>query len=97
VDTESHFAGLRFMDVRDLKGTVLLDADGTTLGSVAAVLSRLDGAVDILAAEDTSRRRVLRVSLDDVEIDEMGRLWRRPACRYYRIAVPVPVESLTER
>jgi hypothetical protein len=97
MDTEWQFAGLRFLDVHDLKGTAVLDADGTSLGSVGAVLPRLDGAVDILVSEDTPRGRVFRVDLDDVEIDELGRLWRRPGWRVYRVAVPAPAESLTER
>ena len=97
MDTEWQFAGLRFLDVRDLKGTVVLDADGTRLGSVGAVLPRLDGAVDVLIDKDTPRGRVFRVALDDVEIDALGRLWRRPGWRLYRIAVPAPAESLTER
>jgi hypothetical protein len=37
------------------------------------------------------------VALDDVEIDELGRLWRRPGWRVYRVAVPATAESLTER
>jgi hypothetical protein len=97
VETGWQFAGLRFLDVRSLKGTTLLDADGQKLGSVAAVVPRLEGAVDLLVAEDDSRARVLRVSLDDVEIDELGRLWRRPGWRAYRVIVPSPAESLTER
>ena len=97
MSNELRFAGLRFLDVRDLKEAPVLDVDGTPLGSVAAVLPQRDGAVDVLVAEDTPRRRVFRASLDDLEIDERGRLWRRPASRYYRIAVPAPVESLTER
>jgi hypothetical protein len=97
VDTEFRFAGLRFLDVRDLRGTAVLDADGALLGSVGAVLPRLDGAVDILIAEDTPRGRVFRVALDEVEIDELGRLWRRPGWRVYRVAVPAPAESLTDR
>ena len=97
MDTEWRFAGLRFLDVRDLKGTAVLDTDGSKLGHVGAVLPGLDGAVDILIAEDTPRVRVFRVALDDVEIDELGRLWRRPGWRVYRVAVPAPAESLTER
>ena len=97
MDTQWQFAGLRFLDVRDLRGTAVLDADGARLGSVGAVLPRLDGAVDILIAEDTPRGRVFRVALDDVEIDELGRLWRRPGWRVYRVAVPATAESLTER
>ena len=97
MDTEWQFAGLRFLDVRDLKGSTVLEADGTRLGSVGAVLPRLDGAVDILINEATPRGRVFRVALDDVEIDELGRLWRRPGWRLYRVVVPAPAESLTER
>ncbi len=97
MDTELHFAGLRFMDVLDLRGAPVLGADGATLGSVAAVLPRLDGAIDILVAEDTPRGRVVRIVLEDLEIDELGRLWRRPAWRALHIAVPAPAESLTER
>lgn len=97
MDTEWRFAGLRFLDVRDLKGTAVLDTDGSKLGHVGAVLPGLDGAVDILIAEDTPRGRVFRVALDDVEIDELGRLWRRPGWRVYRVAVPAPAESLTDR
>jgi hypothetical protein len=37
------------------------------------------------------------VALDEVEIDELGRLWRRPGWRVYRVAVPAATESLTER
>ncbi|MGD0448553.1 MAG: hypothetical protein ABSB36_08055 [Candidatus Dormibacteria bacterium] len=97
MNTEWQFAGLRFLDVRDLKGTAILDTDGARLGSVGAVLPRLDGAVDILIDKDTPRGRVFRVALDDVEIDELGRLWRRPGWRVYRVAVPAAAESLTER
>jgi hypothetical protein len=97
MDTEWQFAGLRFLDVRALKGTAVLDADGTSLGSVGAVLPRLDGAVDILIDMDAPRGRVFRVALDGVEIDELGRLWRRPGWRVYRVAVPAAAESLTER
>ena len=97
MDTEWRFAGLRFLDVRDLKGTAVLDTDGSKLGHVGAVLPRLDEAVDILISEDTPRGRVFRVALDDVEIDELGRLWRRPGWRVYRVAVPAPAESLTDR
>jgi hypothetical protein len=97
MDTEWQFAGLRFLDVRDLRGAAVLDADGTSLGSVGAVLPRLDGAIDILIDKDTPRGRVFRVALDDVEIDELGRLWRRPGWRVHRVAVPAPAESLTER
>jgi hypothetical protein len=46
---------------------------------------------------DTPRGRVFRVALDGVEIDELGRLWRRPGWRVYRVAVPAAAESLTER
>ena len=97
MDTEWQFAGLRFLDVRDLKGTTVLDAAGARLGNVGAVLPRLDGAVDILFDEDAPRGRVFRVALDDVEIDELGRLWRRPGWSVYRVAVPAPADSLTER
>ena len=97
MDTGWQFAGLRFLDVRDLRGASVLDPDGGTLGSVAAVLPLAGGAVDLLVADDTRRRRVLRIGLDDLEIDELGRLWRRPAWRAHRIAVPAPAESLTER
>jgi len=97
MNTEWQFAGLRFLDVRDLKSTAILDTDGARLGSVGAVLPRLDGAVDILIDKDTPRGRVFRVALDDVEIDELGRLWRRPGWRVYRVAVPAAAESLTER
>ena len=97
METDWRFAGLRFLDVRDLRGSTVVEADGTSLGSVSAVLPRLDGAVDVLVAEDTPRGRVFRVALDEVEIDELGRLWRRPEWRAYRVAVPVPAESLTER
>ena len=38
MDTEWRFAGLRFLDVRDLKGTAVLDTDGSKLGHVGAVL-----------------------------------------------------------
>jgi hypothetical protein len=37
------------------------------------------------------------VALDDVEIDELGWLWRRPGWRVHRAAVPAAAESLTER
>jgi hypothetical protein len=97
VDTEWQFAGLRFLDVRDLKGTAVLDPDGARLGNVSAVLPRLDGAVDILIDTDSPRGRVFRLALNDVEMDELGRLWRRPGWRVYRVAVPAPAESLTER
>lgn len=97
MDTQWQFAGLRFLDVRDLRGSAILDAGGARLGSVAAVLPRLDGEVDILVDEDTPRGRVFRVALDDVEIDDLGRLWRRPGWRLYRVAVPAAAESLTER
>jgi hypothetical protein len=97
MNTEWQFAGLRFLDVRDLKGSTVLEADGTRLGSVGAVLPRLDGAVDILIDKDTPRGRVFRAALDDVEIDELGRLWRRSGWRLYRVAVPAPADSLTER
>ena len=97
MDTEWRFAGLRFLDVRDLKGTAVLDTDGSKLGHVGAVLPRLDGAVDILISEDTPRGRVVRVALDDGEIDELGWLWRRPGWRGHRVAVPAAAESLTER
>ncbi len=97
MDTEWQFAGMRFLDVRDLKGTAVLDADGASLGKVSAVLPRLDGAVDLLIDTDTSRGRVFRVALDEVEIDELGRLWRRPGWRLHRVAVPAPAGSLTER
>jgi hypothetical protein len=97
VDTEWRFADLRFLDVRDLKGTAVLDTDGSELGHVGAVLPRLDGAVDILISEDTPRGRVFRVALDDVEIDELERVWRRPGWRLHRVAVPAAAESLTER
>lgn len=97
MDTEWRFAGLRFVDVRDLRGASVLAADGTGLGTVSAVLPRLDGAVDVLVSPDSPRGRVLRVGLDEVEIDELGRLWQRPEWRAYRVAVPVPAESLTER
>jgi hypothetical protein len=97
MNTEWQFAGLRFLDVPDLKGSTVLEADGTRLGSVGAVLPRLDGAVDILIDKDTPRGRVFRVALDDVEIDELGRLWRRSGWRLYRVTVPAPAESLTER
>ena len=97
MDTEWQFAGLRFLDVRDLKGTAVLDADGASLGNVSAVLPRLDGAVDVLIGTDSPRGRVFRVALDDVEIDELGRLWRRPGWTVHRVVVPAPAESLTER
>ena len=97
MDTEWQFAGLRFLDVRDLKGTTVLVAAGARLGNVGAVLPRLDGAVDILIDEDAPRGRVFRVALDDVEIDELGRLWPRPGWRVHRVAVPAAAESLTER
>jgi hypothetical protein len=97
VDTGWQFAGLRFLDVRDLRGATVLDAGGATLGSVAAVLPRLDGAVDVLIGEESARGRVHRAALDDLEIDELGRLWRRPDRSAYGIAVPAPAESLTER
>ena len=97
MDTEWRFAGLRFLDVRDLKGTAVLDTDGSKLGHAGAVLPRLDGAVDILISEDTPRGRVFRVALDDVEIDELGWLWRRPGWRVHRVAVPAAAESLTVR
>ena len=97
MDTEWRFAGLRFLDVRDLRGASVLAADGSGLGTVAAVLPRLDGAVDVLVTEACLNGRVLRVALDEVEIDELGRLWRRPEWRAYRVAVPMPAESLTER
>ena len=64
MDTDWRFAGLRFLDVRDLRGSTVVEADGTSLGSVSAVLPRLDGAVDVLVAEDTPRGRVFRVALD---------------------------------
>ena len=95
--TEWQFAGLRFLDVRDLRGATVLDVEGASLGTVSAVLPRLDGAVDVLVAEESPRGRVFRVALNDVEIDELGRLWRRPRWRAHRIAVPAQVESLTER
>lgn len=97
MDTEWRFAGLRFLDVRDLKGASVVDAGGRGLGTVSAVLPRLDGAIDVLVAEDSPRGRVLRVALDEVEIDELGRLWRRPEWRVHRVAVPAPAQSLTER
>ena len=107
MDTRSQFAGLRFLDVRRLKGAPVLDADATTLGSVAAVLPFSDGTVHMLVGEDAPRGRVLRLPLDELEIDELGRLWRRPAWSACRIALRVPVaplpvetfraESLTER
>lgn len=97
MNTEWQFAGMRFLDVRDLRGADVLDSDGTSLGSVVAVLPRIDGAVDILIDTDTPRGRVFRVALDEVEIDELGRLWRRPGWRVYRVAVPAAAESLTER
>jgi hypothetical protein len=97
VDTEWRFAGLRFLDVRDLKGTAVLDTDGSKLGHVGAVLPRLDEAVDILISEDTPRGRVFRVALDDVEIDELGRPRWRHGWRVHRVAVPTVAKSLTER
>jgi hypothetical protein len=97
VDTEWRFAGLRFLDVRDLRGASVVDPEGRGLGTVTAVLPRLDGAIDVLVTEDSPRGRVLRVALNEVEIDELGRLWRRPEWRAYRVAVPVPAGSLTER
>jgi len=97
VDTKWRFAGLRFLDVRDLRGATVLDGDGRGLGTVSAVLPRLDGAVDVLVTEDSPRGRVLRVALDEVEIDELGRLCRRTEWRVHRVAVPVPAEAVTER
>lgn len=97
METEWQFAGLRFLDVRQLKGATVCDSGGENLGAVAALLPRLDGAVDVLVAEVAPRGRVVRVALDELEIDELGRLWRRPRWRTYRIAVPVAAESLTER
>jgi hypothetical protein len=97
MNTEWQFAGMRFLDVRDLRGADVLDSDGTSLGSVVAVLPRIDGAVDILIDTDTPRGRVFRVALDEVEIDELGRLWRRPGWTVHRVVVPAPAESLTER
>jgi hypothetical protein len=97
MNTEWQFAGMRFLYVRDLRGADVLDSDGTSLGSVVAVLPRIDGAVDILIDTDTPRGRVFRVALDEVEIDELGRLWRRPGWTVHRVVVPAPAESLTER
>ena len=97
MEIEGEFAGLRFLDVRHLRGATVLDAGGESLGGVAAVLTRLDGAVDLLVAEPAPRGRVFRVALDDVEIDELGRLWRRPRRQAHRLAVPAAAESLTER
>ena len=97
MNTEWQFAGMRFLDVRDLRGADVLDSDGTSLGSVVAVLPRIDGAVDILIDTDTPRGRVFRVALDEVEIDELGRLWRQPGWTVHRVVVPAPAESLTER
>ena len=97
MDTDWRFAGLRFLDVGDLRGAPLLGADGRSLGTVSAALPGLDGAVDLLVTEESPRGRVLRVGLDELEIDELGRLWRRPEWRVYRVAIPVPAESLTER
>ncbi len=97
MDAHGQFGGLRFLDARELKGATVFDVEGASLGSVAAVLARLDGAVDLLVREGGPRWRALRVALDDVEIDDQGRLWRRPGWRVYRIGVPAPAESLTER
>jgi len=35
MDTEWQFAGLRFLDVRDLRGAAVLDADGMSLEASA--------------------------------------------------------------
>ncbi len=68
------------------------------LGSVAAAALRLDGGVDLLVREDDPRGRVLKVALDDLEIDDDGVLWRHRPGRLCRVVVLAkPVGSLTER
>jgi len=97
VDTGSRALGLHFMNVRDLRGRPCLDAGGERLGTVAAVVTRVDGAVDVLVLEDRPRGRVHRLTLDDVEIDEQGNLWRCSPWRAYRAVAPATADSLIER
>ena len=85
------------MNVRELRGRPCFDAGGDRLGVVAAVVSRADGAVDLLVLKDSPRGRVVRLTLDDVEIDGQGWLWRRSPWRAYRAVAPVAADSLIVR
>ncbi|HYA01293.1 MAG TPA: hypothetical protein VEK76_13240 [Candidatus Binatia bacterium] len=90
--------GWRFLSLGQLRGRILLDGAGRRLGAVEATLLRADGGVDLLVPEDSPRGRVLRLSLDDVEVDGAGNLWRRLHRRLYRVTVsPAPVTSLAKR
>ncbi|MGO8687819.1 MAG: PRC-barrel domain-containing protein [Candidatus Dormibacteria bacterium] len=97
MDDRGRFAGLRFLDARDLKGATVLDPAGSSLGTVSALMEGAGGDIEVLVAASAPGGRIQRFALDDLEIDELGRLWRRPRWRVYRIAVPLPAESLTER
>ncbi len=97
MDSETRL-GWRFVNLADLRARAVLDPGGSRLGSVAAAALRLDGGVDLLVREDDPRGRVLKVSLDDLEIDDDGVLWLHPPRRLWRIAVLAkPAGSLTER
>ena len=97
MDTGSPLLGLHFMNVRDLRGRPCFDAGGDRLGVVVAVVSRVGGAVDLLVLKDRPHGRVLRLTLDEVEIDEQGSLWRRSPWRAYRAVAAATADSLIER
>ena len=77
----------RVMRIRELWGHPVRDLDGRELGAVVASVHRPDGGIDLLVQERLSRRRVYRLDIDDVELDDGGILWRRPLTRVVRVVV----------
>ena len=79
--------GYRNVRVSDIWGMEMFDCEGRRIGDVVATLRLADDAVDVLVKERGFRGRVHRYALDDLELDDWDRLWRKSVVKAIRFGL----------